>query len=510
MSNRSRRISRSHKIRLRATSEQQIAFAKSAGVARTAWNWCVAEGKKDEEAYRKTGAKPRNANQLKKEFNAIKHEIYPWMGDSPKDANQQPFAFYGKAKSAYIKYRMSVKSGTPTRKVGSPRFKRKGKGDSFYCSNDKVTVEVGSNMIRLPVIGWVEMYETFNPINTHLLKINSVTVSKDGNDWYASISYEFSTETVELLKPDDQRPVVVLDMGIRTFATILNSDGVLSEVEVNSGKREKHKRKVSKLQRKISRCATSPTKCRNKRHQKKRKAHRKVVNRQLKKSRAERLKIIRENDTKKGMPDATLQVVPKLMSNRHYKLEKRLKKVHAKHRNQRDDALHKLSRTLCRENQAIGIEDLNITGWMANKNWAAIVADLGIRKFFTMLAYKAEQEGTVLHVFDRWYPSSKTCNHCKSVNSELGLEKLWICPECGCQHHRDINAVMVMLAELIKDLNIKGFEWLLGLPELCLEKDCEASGSSAAPAKVQDWLVPISFANIEAVQQIPHGESFLW
>ena len=502
---RSRKISRSHKVLLKPTEQDEIAFSKASGVARLAWNWCVAESIKDDEEYKKTNAKPRSPNQLKKEFNAVKHELFPWMDESPKDANQQPFAYYSKAKSRYIKYMMSLKTGKPTRKVGKPRFKCKGTGDSFYCSNDKVNVKVGSDMIRLPVIGWVKMAEKFKPINTHLLKINSVVVSKDANDWYASISYEYSTELVDVLNPDDKRPVAVLDMGIRTFATILDSDGVLTEIDVNTEKRKKHAKKVAKLQRKISRCATSPTKCRNKRHQNKRKAHRKLVNKNLKISKTERLKIIRENELKKGMPDAQLQAVPKLMSKKHYKLEMRLKKVHAKHRAQRDDALHKLSRTLCRNNQAIGIEDLNITGWMANKNWASIVADLGIRKFFTMLAYKAVQEGTRLHMFSRWFPSSKTCNHCKNVHSELGLEKLWICPSCGCNHHRDINAVLVMLSQLIKDLELKGFEWLLGSPELTLKTNCEAGGSTAS-AKVSDWLTPFSFANSEVVIQIPERE----
>ena len=36
---------------------------------------------------------------LKKQFNAIKGEQFPWVYDSPRDANSQPFANLGKALS---------------------------------------------------------------------------------------------------------------------------------------------------------------------------------------------------------------------------------------------------------------------------------------------------------------------------------------------------------------------------------------------------------------------------
>ena len=42
---------------------------------------------------------------------------------------------------------------------------------------------------------------------------------------------------------------------------------------------------------------------------------------------------------------------------------------------------------------------------------------------------------------DRFYPSSKTCNHCGYVNHNLTLsDRKWICPNCGTEIIRDANA----------------------------------------------------------------------
>ena len=43
----------------------------------------------------------------------------------------------------------------------------------------------------------------------------------------------------------------------------------------------------------------------------------------------------------------------------------------------------------------------------------------------------------------RFEPSSKTCNHCGYVNSNLTLkEREWTCPQCGEVFDRDVNAAL--------------------------------------------------------------------
>jgi putative transposase len=72
---------------------------------------------------------------------------------------------------------------------------------------------------------------------------------------------------------------------------------------------------------------------------------------------------------------------------------------------------------------------------------AKSISGVGWGQFMTMLKYKCEQEGKVDLEIDRFFPSSKTCNHCLNVVDSLPLDlRQWQCPGCGTKHDQDINA----------------------------------------------------------------------
>ena len=49
---------------------------------------------------------------------------------------------------------------------------------------------------------------------------------------------------------------------------------------------------------------------------------------------------------------------------------------------------------------------------------------------------------------DKFYPSSKTCNHCGYVKKDLKLsDRIWVCPDCGTVIDRDVNAAKNILDE---------------------------------------------------------------
>src|SRR6266536_3488917 len=83
---------KAHKIRLNPTAEQLTYFAKAAGTARFVFNWGVAEWKRQYEA----GEKP-SALKLKKTFNALKEEMFPWVYDVTKSAVEGAFQDLGAA-----------------------------------------------------------------------------------------------------------------------------------------------------------------------------------------------------------------------------------------------------------------------------------------------------------------------------------------------------------------------------------------------------------------------------
>ncbi|WP_198163268.1 zinc ribbon domain-containing protein [Rhodococcus sp. WMMA185] len=60
--------------------------------------------------------------------------------------------------------------------------------------------------------------------------------------------------------------------------------------------------------------------------------------------------------------------------------------------------------------------------------------------------YKAEWQGTAVHIADRWYPSSKTCSACGEVKAKLSLKKRVFKCECGLRLDRDLNAARNLAA----------------------------------------------------------------
>ena len=41
-----------------------------------------------------------------------------------------------------------------------------------------------------------------------------------------------------------------------------------------------------------------------------------------------------------------------------------------------------------------------------------------------------------------WFPSSKTCNACGTINPKLKRERTWTCDTCGTRHNRNLNAAI--------------------------------------------------------------------
>ena len=173
-------VERGHVIRLDPTCKQAHAFACACGVARQAFNWGLAEWQRQYKA----GLKP-TADKLKKQYNAIKGEQFPWVYDSPKDANQQAFTDLG---TDFSNFFSSCKGERKGKRVGYPKFKKKGVHDSFYVSNEKFEVRARGKrgVVRLPVIGDVRMREQLRFQG----KILSARVSRQADEWYISIQVE--------------------------------------------------------------------------------------------------------------------------------------------------------------------------------------------------------------------------------------------------------------------------------------------------------------------------------
>src|SRR5690606_39571837 len=68
------------------------------------------------------------------------------------------------------------------------------------------------------------------------------------------------------------------------------------------------------------------------------------------------------------------------------------------------------------------------------------------RGFRSMLEYKCAWYGRELLVVDRWFPSSKLCSACGTLQEKMPLNvRTWQCA-CGAAHDRDVNAARNILA----------------------------------------------------------------
>ena len=72
--------------------------------------------------------------------------------------------------------------------------------------------------------------------------------------------------------------------------------------------------------------------------------------------------------------------------------------------------LHQVSNALVKTHDRLVIENLNVSGMLANHRLARAISDAGWAKFARLLGYKQAWRGGTLLVADRWYPSSRRCS----------------------------------------------------------------------------------------------------
>lgn len=123
-------------------------------------------------------------------------------------------------------------------------------------------------------------------------------------------------------------------------------------------------------------------------------------------------------------------------------------RVHERVANARKDHLHKLSRRLVDESQAIAVEDLNVKAMVRSPTLARSISDVGWGMLTRFCQYKAERAGKLFVHTGRFFPSSKTCSACLRRCAEMSLStRIWACEGCGVVHDRDENAAINIAQE---------------------------------------------------------------
>ena len=124
------------------------------------------------------------------------------------------------------------------------------------------------------------------------------------------------------------------------------------------------------------------------------------------------------------------------------KAQVKLARAHARVADARREFHHQLSTALIRENQAVAMEDLAVSG-LARTRLAKSVHDAGWSAFVHMLEYKARLHGREFHRIGRFEPTSRVCSACGANDGPKPLHiRAWQCQMCEAWLDRDINAAV--------------------------------------------------------------------
>ncbi|KAM3112510.1 RNA-guided endonuclease InsQ/TnpB family protein [Phormidesmis sp. 146-33] len=350
------------KTELKLNHQQRTDLLKHSGVARHAWNWGLGLTKQildHNQANPENRIKFPSAIDLHKWLVAWVKPENPWYFESSKCAPQ------------YALRDLRLAWDRCFKKVsGVPRFKKKGKGDSFELDG---TIKIrGTRRIQVPKLGILRTYEELPQV-----PIKNVAISRTADRWY--LSFRIEVEPIASPKSVD---VVGVDLGVKSLAT-------LSTGEVFEGAKS-----YRKLESKLSRLQW--------------------LNRHKQRG-----------------------------SANWKKAQIRIARLHQRIVNLRKDTLHKLTTSLAKNHSTVVIEDLNVSGMMANHKLAKAVGDMGFYEFRRQLDYKTRLYGSELVIVDRWFPSSKTCSNCGAKKEVLTLsERVFTCEHCRFSLDRDLNAAI--------------------------------------------------------------------
>ena len=139
-------------------------------------------------------------------------------------------------------------------------------------------------------------------------------------------------------------------------------------------------------------------------------------------------------------------------SKNYQEMLQKYRLLHEHIANQRRDFIHKESRRIANDWDAVCVRADALTELAKAMNLGNVM-DSGFGMFRECLRYKLERQGKQLIAVDRYYPTTRTCSACGLVGDAVPYKRnFWTCPKCGAVHQREVNAAKNIKAQGLAQL----------------------------------------------------------
>lgn len=371
---------KSYKIEIKPTKEQEKKIIQTIGICKFIYNFYISKNK---EVYNET-KKFMSANIFSKWLNnefIPNNPSYQWIKQGSSKSIKQSI---NNAEKAFKDFFKGIRKFPRYRKKSDINVKM------YLPKNNKTDWTIERHRVKIPTLGFVRLKEYgYIPLNS---KVTSGTVSKQADKYFVSILVE--DIDIAYSNKNIKTEGIGIDLGIKDLA-ICSNGNIFKNINKTS--------KVKKLEKKLKR--------------EQRALSRKLENKKHKKG---------------GANEKSVNIKKNII---------RVQKIHLKLSNIRQEYIKYIVNSLVKLNpQFISIEDLAVKNMMKNRHLSKAIQKQLFYYFRLFLIQQSKKHNIEVRIIDRFYPSSKLCNCCGQIKSDLKLsDRIYNC-DCGNVIDRDLQA----------------------------------------------------------------------